>query len=101
MVPQAWAKAKQLNSAADGTLSSYAWVLLVVHYLQVTLMPPHAPTAALLVVHYLQIPPSVSLVPAPPSASPASPRPLLRCSACGQMLCVCGHGGSAHEGMEA
>ena len=34
LLVKAWAKQRQLNSAAHGTLSSYAHVLSVVHFLQ-------------------------------------------------------------------
>jgi DNA polymerase sigma len=30
-----WAKRRAVNDAGSGTLSSYAWVMLVIHFLQV------------------------------------------------------------------
>jgi terminal uridylyltransferase len=30
-----WAKARQMNSPSDGTLSSYGFILCVIHFLQV------------------------------------------------------------------
>lgn len=43
-----WAKRRELNDAYTGTLSSYAYTLLVIHYLQ-TLQPPVLPCLQLMV----------------------------------------------------
>ncbi|KAF1841903.1 PAP/OAS1 substrate-binding domain-containing protein [Cucurbitaria berberidis CBS 394.84] len=40
---KAWAKRRKINSAYSGTLSSYGWVLMVVHYLVNIAQPPVCP----------------------------------------------------------
>lgn len=40
---KAWAKRRKVNSAYSGTLSSYGWVLMVLHYLVNIVNPPVCP----------------------------------------------------------
>ncbi|KAF1974771.1 PAP/OAS1 substrate-binding domain-containing protein [Bimuria novae-zelandiae CBS 107.79] len=40
---KAWAKRRKINSAYSGTLSSYGWVLMVLHYLVNIASPPVCP----------------------------------------------------------
>ncbi|KAF2687509.1 hypothetical protein K458DRAFT_415739 [Lentithecium fluviatile CBS 122367] len=40
---KAWAKRRKINSAYSGTLSSYGWVLMVLHYLVNIAQPPVCP----------------------------------------------------------
>lgn len=40
---KAWAKRRKINSAYSGTLSSYGWVLMVLHYLVNIVSPPVCP----------------------------------------------------------
>lgn len=40
---KAWAKRRKINSAYSGTLSSYGWVLMVLHYLVNIAYPPVCP----------------------------------------------------------
>ncbi|KAJ4350258.1 uncharacterized protein N0V89_008879 [Didymosphaeria variabile] len=40
---KAWAKRRKINSAYSGTLSSYGWVLMVLHYLVNMASPPVCP----------------------------------------------------------
>ncbi|KAL1609902.1 hypothetical protein SLS60_001567 [Paraconiothyrium brasiliense] len=40
---KAWAKRRKINSAYSGTLSSYGWVLMVLHYLINVASPPVCP----------------------------------------------------------
>jgi terminal uridylyltransferase len=40
---KAWAKRRQINSAYSGTLSSYGWVLMVLHFLVNIAKPPVCP----------------------------------------------------------
>lgn len=47
---KAWAKRRQINSAYSGTLSSYGWVLMVLHYLVNIAKPPVCPNLQLAAV---------------------------------------------------
>lgn len=40
---KSWAKIRKINSAYNGTLSSYGWVLMVLHYLVNVAQPPVCP----------------------------------------------------------
>ena len=40
---KSWAKTRKINSAYSGTLSSYGWVLMVLHYLVNVAQPPVCP----------------------------------------------------------
>ena len=44
---KAWAKQRKLNSSYSGTLSSYGWVLMVLHYLVNVVQPPVCPNLQL------------------------------------------------------
>ncbi|KAH6616572.1 hypothetical protein C7974DRAFT_379456 [Boeremia exigua] len=46
---KAWAKRRKINSSYSGTLSSYGWVLMVLHYLVNVASPPVCPNLQ----HYL------------------------------------------------
>ncbi|KAK3203520.1 hypothetical protein GRF29_112g1561921 [Pseudopithomyces chartarum] len=43
---KAWAKRRKINSAYSGTLSSYGWVLMVLHYLVNIVSPPCVPISS-------------------------------------------------------
>lgn len=47
---KSWAKRRKINSSYSGTLSSYGWVLMVLHYLVNVAQPPVCPNLQ----HYLQ-----------------------------------------------
>lgn len=47
---KSWAKRRKINSSYSGTLSSYGWVLMVLHYLVNVASPPVCPNLQ----HYLQ-----------------------------------------------
>ena len=47
---KSWAKRRKINSSYSGTLSSYGWVLMVLHYLVNVATPPVCPNLQ----HYLQ-----------------------------------------------
>jgi len=44
---KSWASRRKVNSARDGTLSSYGWVLMVLHYLVNVAQPPVCPNLQL------------------------------------------------------
>lgn len=44
---KSWAKCRKINSSYSGTLSSYGWVLMVLHYLVNVAMPPVCPNLQL------------------------------------------------------
>jgi terminal uridylyltransferase len=44
---KSWAKRRQINSSYSGTLSSYGWVLMVLHYLINIVQPPVCPNLQL------------------------------------------------------
>jgi len=44
---KSWASRRKVNSARDGTLSSYGWVLMVLHYLVNIAQPPVCPNLQL------------------------------------------------------
>ncbi|KAI4655599.1 hypothetical protein J4E93_000313 [Alternaria ventricosa] len=46
---KSWAKRRKVNSAYSGTLSSYGWVLMVLHYLVNVAQPPVCPNLQLAV----------------------------------------------------
>ena len=46
---KSWAKRRKVNSAYSGTLSSYGWVLMVLHYLVNIAYPPVCPNLQLMV----------------------------------------------------
>jgi len=46
---KSWAKRRKVNSAYSGTLSSYGWVLMVLHYLVNVAYPPVCPNLQLMV----------------------------------------------------
>ncbi|KAF1959937.1 PAP/OAS1 substrate-binding domain-containing protein [Byssothecium circinans] len=45
---KAWAKRRKINSSYSGTLSSYGWVLMVLHYLVNIAQPPVCPNLQLI-----------------------------------------------------
>jgi terminal uridylyltransferase len=47
LLVKAWAKRRKINSAYSGTLSSYGWVLMVLHYLVNIAQPPVCPNLQL------------------------------------------------------
>ncbi|KAH8732378.1 hypothetical protein GQ44DRAFT_602344 [Phaeosphaeriaceae sp. PMI808] len=46
---KSWAKRRKINSAYSGTLSSYGWVLMVLHYLVNIAQPPVCPNLQLFI----------------------------------------------------
>ncbi|KAL7009365.1 hypothetical protein EMMF5_000996 [Cystobasidiomycetes sp. EMM_F5] len=57
MFVKLWAKQRRICSARDGTLSSYTWTILILHYLTNVLQPPLLPNLQhLACLHRAQIP---------------------------------------------
>ena len=52
---KSWAKRRKINSSYSGTLSSYGWVLMVIHYLVNVAQPPVCPNLQ----HYIPQPADV------------------------------------------